>query len=434
MATLGALLSTLAQAASSRAKAGEEQQAEELRKKQIYDQLETAAVQREVARRKMLATPQDDLNQHIAAMEKSLGRSLTDEEKQRYLGIAPKPTAGKVATKLIQDPASKTGWSFVSYDPMTGTEYSRQLDAPPQRGLIESETTTTDPLTGLTTVSHRKPILGGKPGGKPTPSPTPTQPRSTMDILMGATAPPPKLAGKRARGGREGIPATKPAALPAKDGVVKALPLDAEGHIPHSPLLNEHVREAANELLDGQDKLKIQPSKLADAAATLARRYGWEQGKFTPKEQTMLRETTTFLQRAMRDDSMSALDAGPVDRLRLQQIAQNPDKEGFIGRSVTMLASRGMTPSQQAFIQTYNQLVGTISGLAQLVRSGRATEATIERLKAELPNPTNTRDSKDAHERLQRLMDEINVAMQKGRFTGPESDQAQDIINRVLKK
>jgi len=124
-----------------------------------------------------------------------------------------------------------------------------------------------------------------------------------------------------------------------------------------------------------------------------------------------------------------------LSRLLLQHIALIPDKLCFIGIIFTLGAASCMSDSQKKFLQTYNQLVGTISGMAQLVRSGRATEATIERLKAELPNPTNTRDSREAHERLQRLMDEINLAMKKGTFTdtGNTGDPAQALIDRIMK-
>lgn len=436
MATLAALFQTLGDVGQSYSKARQEQADEDIKKKQIYSQLESAALQREHLKKiiqQMSANPQAKA---ISDIESAIGRKLSDTEKQRYFGVAPKEVSGKVATKLIQDPASKTGWSFVSYDPLSGVEYSRQLDAPPQRGLIESETDTTDPLTGLTTKSVRKPIigpLGGKGSNKSpavAPAASPAAPKSPLAMLT--TPPPgaPQLAGKRRGAGplakRSGQSTT----------TTGTLPLDAEGHIPSSAKVNPYVRETANELLDGKDMDKVKYTKLVPVASALARRYGWEQGKFTPREQVMLRETSTFIQRAMSDDSMKALDEGGLSRLRLQQIAQSPDKEGFIGRVLTLGASTGMSESQKKFLQTYNQLVGTISGMAQLVRSGRATEATIERLKAELPNPTNTRDSRDARERLQRLMDEINLAMKKGTFLGPEgggTDPAQQLIDKILK-
>jgi len=440
MATLASLLQTLGGVGTSYAKAKEELSEEDIRNKQVYSQLESAALQRDHLRQIMRLAEGNPQAKQIADVEAAIGRKLTDLEKQRYFNVAPKEIAGKVVTKLEQDKNSKTGWSYVSYDPLSGQEYSRQLDAPPQRGLIESETDTTDPLTGLTTVTRRKPLIGGLSGGsngksKPATPPaaataSPAGPLAALTAAPTGAASQPQLAGKRRSAG----PLAKRSDIKPATG---ALPLDADGHIPPSAAVNPYVRETANELLDGKDMDKVKYSKLIPVASQLARRYGWEQGKFTPREQVMLRETSTFIQRAMNDDSMKALDEGGMSRLRLQQIAQSPDKEGFLPRIMTLGAASGMSDSQKKFLQTYNQLVGTISGMAQLVRSGRATEATIERLKAELPNPTNTRDSKDAHERLQRLMDEINLAMKKGTFTDSgnagDADPAQSLIDRILK-
>jgi len=161
------------------------------------------------------------------------------------------------------------------------------------------------------------------------------------------------------------------------------------------------------------------PAKTRDLSAKLARAYGWEQGKFTPKEQTMLREATTFIDDAMGNDkALAVLDEGWLDRQKIAQVVDSVDAKGMISRAITTAAAQNLTDDEAEFVRAYNQLVGTISGFGQLVRSGRATEATIERLKKELPNPMTTKDSKDAMARLQRLRKEIDVGLQKGTFTG----------------
>jgi hypothetical protein len=58
------------------------------------------------------------------------------------------------------------------------------------------------------------------------------------------------------------------------------------------------VVEAANQLLDGQDLNKL-PQKVREPAARMARQYGWEQGKFTPREQSQLRTASTFINEAL---------------------------------------------------------------------------------------------------------------------------------------
>lgn len=247
--------------------------------------------------------------------------------------------------------------------------------------------------------------------------------KTTTDTKRKRGLPPlkPEGTGKPPSGGQGGSGA-KPAATAGHSRSVpdqlKKRGLDADGHIP-AGTGNPQLTEAANQLLDGQDvgKLKL-PTKDVMAASALARKYGWEQGKFTPKEQVMLKEATTFLTSARDDKALKALDGDFLSRMQLAQVAKTPDKEGFIGKGLSLAAAQNMTEDQKNFIQMYNQLVGTISGLAQLVRSGRATEATIERLKAELPNPVTTKDSADAKQRIQRLLKEVDVALQKGSFTG----------------
>lgn len=346
--------------------------------------------------------------------KQAFGRDMTKEEVDTHFKLTPPP---KITTKLEQDAGSPTGWSFVSYDQVSGKEYSRQQNAPPQRGLIPSDTDTDtiDPAGQKThTHSHRQPVLGS--GSKP-----------------GASTPP----------RRQLMPISQPKATTGHSGatsktgntVYDKFGLDQNGEIPADAKVNPQLREGANQLLDGQDisKLKM-PTKDVMAAAELARKYGWSQGKFTPKEQVMLRESTTFLKNAVDDKALKALDGDFTERMKMAQVAKNPDKEGMIGRGLSVVAAQNLTEDQKNFIQMYNQLVGTISGLAQLVRSGRATEATIERLKAELPNPVSTKDSKDARERIQRILKEVDVAMQKGTFTGTGEGKDPKAVEDILRK
>lgn len=343
--------------------------------------------------------------------KEAFGRDMTPAEVDTHFKLTPPP---KITTKLEQDPNSSTGWSFVSYDQVSGKEYSRQQNAPPQRGLITSETdtTTTDPA-GQTTRTHsvRKPVLGGKGNSE-----TSTPPKRQLT----------PISQPKTTAGHPGAPSK---------GIYDKYGLDHNGEIPATAGGNPQLREGANQLLDGQDisKLKM-PTKDVMAAAELARKYGWSQGKFTPKEQVMLRESTTFLKTALDDKALKALDGDFTQRMKMAQVAKNPDKEGMLGRGLSVVAAQNLTEDQKNFIQIYNQLVGTISGLAQLVRSGRATEATIERLKAELPNPVSTKDSKDARERIQRILKEVDVAMQKGTFTGQDSGKSPSNVEDILRK
>lgn len=318
-------------------------------------------------------------------------RDLGDYEKAAALmGTQAKGTQ-KLKEVLKPDPQSSTGWSKIVYDAETGQEVSRQLDVAPQRGLIERESTTTDPF-GLTSTTVSKPIIRGQ-GGAP-----PSQSRPSISPTVTPTA----------------------RATPSVRG--KA-PLDADGHIPieKSSRLNPFVVEGANQLLDGMAIKDLQiPEKAKPAAAALARQHGWEQGKFTPKEQVMLREATSILQQTYSSPSLKVLDEDWLQRQKLAQVISNPDKMGMFARGLTNAAAMNLTNSQAEFLRLYNQMVGRISGLSQLVRSGRATEAQIERLKAEIPNPLTTRDSSDARKRLKLILNEVEIAMQKGTFEGVE--------------
>jgi hypothetical protein len=248
---------------------------------------------------------------------------------------------------------------------------------------------TTDPTTGQTTTSTHTPSTTGVSGRGAQPSVAP--------VRKGALPAPPKSG-----------------AAPAKKDA--DVTLDEQGHIAPSVVAPPQVVEGANQLLDGTDKDKL-PAKTRELSAALARKAGWEQGKFTPKEQVLLKESTTFLKQALDDPSLKVLD-DTMSSLKLEQVLAGADKQGFIGSVGSTLAAKNMTNDEAAFVRMYNQLVGTISGLGQLVRTGRITEASINRLKAELPNPKTTQGSADAKRRIKRLLKEVDVAMEKGTFEG----------------
>ncbi len=204
--------------------------------------------------------------------------------------------------------------------------------------------------------------------------------------------------------------------------------LDAQGHIPTTAKVNPYLREAANQILDGMDISKSPiPARDRQAAAELARQYGWKgQGVFGPKDMLMLRESTSIIKQLADSPSLAVFDDF-ASRQKIQQVMQNPDKRGFIGQAVQGIAAANLNQSEQDFITLYNQAVGRIAGLSQLVRSGRATEATIERLKTELPNPFNTTNSGHAKQKLAQIQNEIDIAMQKGQFVeSPSGDTSDD--------
>lgn len=323
------------------------------------------------------------------------GKTSYRQDEQNPDEFIPIATPMKVASKIVVDPDSPTKLSYVSYDPITGTVYSVQQGAF-QRGAIPRETLTRDQF-GNQTISISTPLMPGAASEPPKGTPSETKPKKGLSPISG----------------------TKP-----KAPVAQTLPpiggLDQNGHIPPTGAVNAQVREAANQLLDGKDIDKL-PSKVRIPAAEIARSYGWEQGKFTPKEQIMLREASTFLNQMASSPSLAALDSGFISQLPMIAQGADPAKETLFGKAMDKLSAKHLTTEQAEFMRLYRQTVGTISGLSQLVRSGRATEATINKLIAELPNPYNTKDSADAKSRLLRLKQEISVALEKGTFTSEES-------------
>jgi hypothetical protein len=261
---------------------------------------------------------------------------------------------------------------------------------------------TTDPATGQTTVSTSTPKTSGMTGAVPPPPSVPNAATPAAPAKRTGT-------GTGQKAGAKGTPGT--------------VPLDAEGHIAMTEGTPQVV-EGANQLLDGMD-VKSLPAKTKELSGSLARKYGWEQGRFTPKEQVMLRESSTFLKEALGNPSMAILD-DMGSKLKLSQVLAG-GHQNMIGRALTVAASSNMSPQEAEFVRMYNQLVGTVSGLSQLVRSGRATEAQIERLKAELPSILTAKDAADGRARIQRLLQEIDVAMERGKFDakgGPPSPSA----------
>jgi hypothetical protein len=206
----------------------------------------------------------------------------------------------------------------------------------------------------------------------------------------------------------------KKAAALAPAGPAK---LDESGHIPLTAKVNPQLREAANNLIDGMDVSKLPiPQRDRAAAEQLAKQYGWTgQGMFGPKDKLLIRESTGILKQFAASPSLSVLD-NAASRLKIQQVLQNSEKRGMIGQGVQNLVAYNLSKEESEFVTLYNQAVGRISGLSQLVRSGRATEAQIERLKTELPNPATTSSSAHARQKFEQIQNEIDIALEKGQF------------------
>lgn len=268
---------------------------------------------------------------------------------------------------------------------------------------------------------------GNAPSGGSTPS-APPPPSGSPNKNSVPTSTPPKSVAKPATGGNANPPKTGatpsqlksqiPAPPPVSASSAGQYQVDSDGHIPDADIqknrLNSNLVQIANNILDGQDASKI-PMKDRGAAEDLAKKYGWQgQGLFTPKEKLLLKESATYLDKAIKGTSMKVLDSKESRAKMATAIHAADDKAGVLSKALAVQI--GLTPEESDFVSTYLQLIGTISGLGQLTRGGRMTEATAKRLMNELPNPILTQSSKDGIDKLKRLRSEIDVATQKGTF------------------
>ena len=64
----------------------------------------------------------------------------------------------------------------------------------------------------------------------------------------------------------------------------------------------------------------------------------------------------------------------------------------------------------------WRQLDSLAVGLRALVQTGRATQAQVDRIIAEFPNPYNTTSSEDAKERLKLVQNELRIAAESGKL------------------
>lgn len=271
-----------------------------------------------------------------------------------------------------------------------------------------STTRTTDPVTNQTTVAKHTPNTPGARSGGGLPAPPSTAAPRNSDAGKPTSAP---LA-----------PAHGDAGKPQSGSNLPAL--DEQGHIPNDYKgSTPQIIEGANQLLDGTDKDKL-PTKTRELSSAMARKYGWEQGKFTPREQGALRNATQFIDDMLKDPGTFQVLDSTMTRMKLNQVLAGSEKQGPFGSAATTFAAGQMNDQEAKFIRQYNLIVQTISGIGPAIRGSgnKNTEAAIKRFLTDMPNPKTVQGSKDGMERLQLLKKEIHRALAKGTFT--EGDMA----------
>jgi hypothetical protein len=344
---------------------------------------------------------------------KSLG--LGDEEATQ---TAIKMTTGKTAEKreVIADSNSSTGWSAV-YKDTEGEEIWRQpgVIPPRQAGPQQTVRTTKDQYGNeSTSTTIRTPIFGG------------------AVPLAGATgrygAPPAPLGAIR---GAVGLPAAaapqggQPAPQRTPKGGTTAGPykgLDAQGNIPENAPVNPQVREFANNLMQGADVNKI-PVKARALAESVARKYGWKgQGALTPAQQMQITQVDSQLKELSKPEYLKLFDSTKT-RLSLAMLPLDPTTEGGFG-ALKDAAMRGAVSQDAAkFYDDLTRLRGVITGIRSFTGANNSN-ATADRLLAELPTFTNTTNSKDALYKLSRLQQELDIIKRLGYFQAAQTPAA----------
>ncbi len=342
--------------------------------------------------------------------------SSTPEQQEAALEAYGKANrAAKMTTKVVIDPESPTGYSAATWDIDKNHLISKFPGVLPPRGFIPTEriSKSTDQFGNvIETVGQTTPLIPGasstapNPHASGTPTAAPSQPATSSTA---PTAPRKSSVASALTGGATGARPSNPSPTSTKALSPTATPVvDENGHIPPHPGVNEQVRELANELLDGRDAKDL-PMKGKAPAQALARQYGWEQGAFTPKEKILINEAGAKLQQLRDSPSLKVLN-NTGSRMKIAQVLDSAEKQGFVGRTMSALAAGSLSPQEQEFVRNYNAAVGVIAGLTPLTRGGRQSEASIHRLMQEMPSVLQSANAEDAQKRVDQLLQEITVA------------------------
>lgn len=338
-----------------------------------------------------------------------------------------KKFSGKTSLKrdIAPDPSSPTGFSAVYRDEDGNVMWAAPTLPPRTAVPRETDRTSVDQFGNkITSHSVTRPVFG--PAAIPVGGPV----RSLG--AFGGTTTPPKAAASR------GVAATpqddansralaSPAA-PVKQTTVAAGPykgLTPQGEIPAKAPVNPQVREYANDILAGRDVTKI-PMKARALAESVARRYGWKgQGSLTPAQQMQIEQVDRSLANLDSPKYTRLFDSAPL-RFWMSMLPMDPTGEGgFAGLKAAV--QRGTIPQDAAeYMDDLTRLRGVITGIRSFTGANNSN-ATADRLLAELPNFTNVKNSADAKYKLSKLRQEVSIIKRLGYFL----DDAQSPVARA---
>jgi hypothetical protein len=343
-----------------------------------------------------------------------------------------KQLTGKTTLKreVQPDASSPTGFSAVYLDSGDGSVLWSAPTLPPRTAVPrQTDRDTTDPVTGLTTHSRTitKPLMGGGAGQRP--QTTAGAIRGMVGLpngsaSQGGPATPPSSTVPRGASiakttPKQGSGPAAPAAISI--GPYKGIQLTEDGRaiIPARPGITESVRQAAQDILDGRDTSKI-PAKVRFLGESVAKAYGWKgQGSLTPAQQMQIQQVDNSLA-TLSDPKFLKLFDSTLGRLRMSTVPLDPTGEGgFAGLSAAL--NRGSISQDQAeYMNALTRLRGVIGGIRGFTGANNSN-ATADRLLAELPNFTNTKNSTDAANKIARLRQEVAIIKRLGYFLPSES-------------
>lgn len=342
-----------------------------------------------------------------------------------------KKLTGKTTQKreVVPDANSPTGFSAIYLDSSDGAELWRTAVLPPrQAGETATTRTSTDQYGNKTTsVTDRRPVFPGFPGaggGVPMTGATGRYgaPPPALGAVRGAVGLPPAPGAQGGQPAPQGTP--KAASIPAPKGGTTAGPykgLDAQGNIPENAPVNPQVREFANNLMQGGDANKI-PVKARALAESVARKYGWRgQGALTPQQQMQIEQVDSQLSTMDQDKYMKLFDSTKT-RLHLAMLPLDPSTEGGLSAMKDSQLRSTLSEDEFAYLDDLTRLRGVITGIRGFA-GGNSSNATADRLLAELPNFSNTTNAKDARYKISRLRGELAIIKRLGFLqpTGPNT-------------
>ena len=188
--------------------------------------------------------------------------------------------------------------------------------------------------------------------------------------------------------------------------------LDAQGQIPPRPGLNPQVAQFANDILAGRDVTKI-PVKARALAESMAKQYGWKgQGSLTPAQQMQIEQVDNSLA-TLSDPKYLKLFDPFWQSLLMSMVPLDPTGEGGAAGAKAHTQRKWMSDDQAYYMNALTRLRGVIGGIRGFTGANNSN-ATADRLLAELPNFTNTKNSADALNKITRLRQEVAIIKRLG--------------------